>query len=121
MKNTMEYKKYTGSVELSEKDGIFFGKVQGMRVDLSYEGTTVKELVKAFHNVVDEYLHECEVKRIAPETTYNGHFNVRIHPEHHRLAAKCAMQENITLNQFVDEAVKKAILEYVKGLKEQKK
>jgi len=26
MKNTMEYKGYTGSVEYSDEDGIFFGK-----------------------------------------------------------------------------------------------
>ena len=31
MKNTMEYKGYIGSVEFSEGDGIFFGKVMGIR------------------------------------------------------------------------------------------
>ena len=31
MKNIMEYKGYIGSVEFSEADGLFFGKVQGIR------------------------------------------------------------------------------------------
>ena len=40
MRNTMEYKDYVGSVEFSEKDGVFFGKVMGIRALISYEGTT---------------------------------------------------------------------------------
>ena len=40
MNNTMEYKGYVGSVEFSEEDGLFYGKVMGIRALLSYEGTT---------------------------------------------------------------------------------
>ena len=56
MNNTMEYKDYIGSVEFSETDGIFFGQVQGIRSLISYEGTTVKELVEDFHCAGDDYL-----------------------------------------------------------------
>ena len=38
MKNIMEYKGYLGSVEFSEEDDIFFGKVLGIRSLISYEG-----------------------------------------------------------------------------------
>ena len=31
MNNTMEYKGYVGSVEFSEEDAVFFGKVMGSR------------------------------------------------------------------------------------------
>ena len=41
MKNTMEYKGYVGSIEFSESDGVFFGKVQGIRSLISYEGTLI--------------------------------------------------------------------------------
>ena len=37
MNNTMKYKDYIGSVEFSEEDGIFFGKVMGIRALISYE------------------------------------------------------------------------------------
>ena len=47
MSSTMEYKGYVGSVEFSEKDGIFFGKVMGLRALLSYEGSAAAELVVA--------------------------------------------------------------------------
>ena len=48
MKNTMEYKGYVGSVEFSEEDGIFFGKVMGIRSLISYEGTDARSLVEDF-------------------------------------------------------------------------
>ena len=56
MKNTMEYKGYVGSVEFSERDGILYGKVLGIRSLISYEGTSVLELVEDFHGSVDYYL-----------------------------------------------------------------
>jgi predicted HicB family RNase H-like nuclease len=33
----MQYKGYVGSVEFSESDGILYGKVQGIRAQISYE------------------------------------------------------------------------------------
>lgn len=60
MNNTMEYKGYIGSVEFSEADGIFFGRVLGIPNLISYEGATEKELVDDFHGAVDDYLTFCE-------------------------------------------------------------
>ena len=70
MSNTMEYKNYIGSVAFSEVDGVFFGKVMGIRTLISYEGTTAKELVKDFHDAVDYYLALCEEAGTEPERAY---------------------------------------------------
>ena len=70
MKNTMEYKGYVGSVEFSEEDGVFFGKVMGIRSLISYEGTTAKELVNDFHEAVDDYLNLCEEQKKEPSRSY---------------------------------------------------
>ena len=48
MSSVMEYKNYVGSVEFSEADGLFYGKVLGVRALISYEGTNAKELVEDF-------------------------------------------------------------------------
>ena len=64
MNNTMEYKGYIGSVEFSETDQILFGKVQGIRSLISYEGTTVAELIDDFHGAVDDYLELCSASSI---------------------------------------------------------
>ena len=48
MNNTMEYKGYLGSVEFSEEDALFYGKILGIRVLVSYEGSTARELQCAY-------------------------------------------------------------------------
>ena len=62
MKNTIEYKGYIGSVEFSEPDKVFFGKVMGIRTLISYEGTTAQELIEDFHGAVDDYMELCQAQ-----------------------------------------------------------
>ena len=106
MKNTMEYKGYIGSVEFSEDDGVFFGKVQGIRSLISYEGTNASELVSDFHGAVDDYLALCKEDGTSPEVPYKGSLNVRFrNREIHRQAAIYAIQHEQSLNSFIEEAV----------------
>ena len=46
MTNTIKYKGYTGSVEISEEDNCLFGKALFIRSLLSYEGRTLEEIKK---------------------------------------------------------------------------
>lgn len=70
MKNTMEYKGYIGSVEVSEEDGVFFGKVQGIRSLISYEGESYNDLRDDFHNAVHDYLAMCQEDKLSPQIEY---------------------------------------------------
>ena len=70
MNNIMQYKGYVGSVAFSENDGVFFGKVQGVRSLISYEGITVQELLDDFHGAVDDYLSLCAEEGTEPEIAY---------------------------------------------------
>lgn len=63
MNNTMEYKGYVGSVEFSEEDALFFGKVLGVRALISYEGENAHDLVEDFHSAVDDYLELCSTEQ----------------------------------------------------------
>ncbi len=105
MSSVMEYKGYTGSVEFSEKDRLLFGKVMGIRALVSYEGTTVQELIDDFHGAVDDYLALCEEEGKRPERAYKGTFNIRIAPELHRRAALYATAHQMTLNRVVESAL----------------
>ena len=107
--STMEYKNYTGSVEFSESDCCFFGKVMGIRALVSYEGTSAKELIDDFHSAVDEYLALCDAEGKTPEKAYKGSFNVRISPEMHREAALYAASHDMSLNSFVEESIRNAL------------
>lgn len=109
MSSTMEYKGYIGSVEFSEEDGIFYGKVTGIRALVSYDGENARELVEDFHAAVDDYLALCEANGTEPEKAYKGSFNVRISPELHKRAVIAAMSEQISLNSFVEHAIATAV------------
>lgn len=109
MSNTMEYKGYIGSVEFSENDGVFYGKVMGIRALISYEGTTAKELVKDFHGAVDDYLALCKEQGKEPEKAYKGSFNVRVSPELHKQAVVFAATHQMSLNSFVESALKSSL------------
>ena len=63
----MKYKGYIGSVEFSESDDLFYGKVQGIHSLISYEGTNAAELIADFHRAVDSYLELCKTKGTRPE------------------------------------------------------
>lgn len=111
MKNTMEYRGYVGSVEFSEADGLFFGKVQGIRSLISYEGINAKELVQDFHHSVDAYLELCKEQGTEPEKAYKGSFNIRISPELHKQIAVCAISNQISLNSLVEKALQSYMLQ----------
>ena len=59
----MEYKGFAGSVEWSEKDSVYYGKVLGIRSLVSYEGKDKQSLADDFRRAVDDYLannNDCE-------------------------------------------------------------
>ena len=109
MKNLMEYKGYIGSVEFSQDDCLLYGKVQGIRSLISYEGKTAEELVNDFHGAIDDYLDLCTEEGKEPEKAYKGSFNVRISPELHQKMAIYTMEHDISLNSFVERSVEKEL------------
>ena len=115
MNNIMEYKGYIGSVEFSETDEVFYGKVQGIRSLISYEGTNASELISDFHGAVDDYLALCAEEGKAPETAYKGSLNVRFkNSDIHRRAAIYSITHHQSINSFIEAAVEEK-LEAVHG------
>ena len=109
MNNTMEYKGYVGSVEFSEEDALFYGKVLGIRALISYEGTNATELVADFHGAVDAYLELCAQAGPEPEKASKGSFHARISPEPHKQAVIAAMSHNMSLNSFAETSIQQAL------------
>ena len=107
--NTMTYKGYLGSVAYSEKDEVFFGKIEGINGLVNFEGDSVKELTAAFHEAVDDYLAYCEEEGIEPDKSYTGVLNVRLTPAIHRQIAMLARQAGITINAYIKEALEEKV------------
>ena len=102
MSNVMNYKGYTGSVEFSEEDHIFYGKVLGISSLISYEGENATDLLNDFHGAVDDYLNECQAAGKDPEMAFKGSFNVRISPELHKKIYIYASTHNMSMNHYIE-------------------
>jgi predicted HicB family RNase H-like nuclease len=109
MKDYMVYKSYVGSVRFSAEDEVFYGRLEGLKDLVSYEGQSVEELKRAFHEAVEDYLAFCKKKGKAPEQPFKGSFNVRLTPALHRKAATKAAMEGISLNQLIQKAVEEKV------------
>jgi predicted HicB family RNase H-like nuclease len=109
MKDMMKYKDYFGSVHYNDEDGVFHGKIEFIRALVSYEGTDVKGLRKAFHDAVNDYLALCKEQNRNPERPFKGSFNVRVPSSLHQAAMQKASARGISLNQFMQKAIEREV------------
>ena len=105
MNDLLIYNGYYASIHFSSEDEVFYGKLLGIDDLVSFEGSSVKELQKAFKEAVDDYLETCKELGKEPNKTYKGSFNVRISTDLHKAAAACAASNNLSLNDFVKSAI----------------
>ena len=95
----LEYEGYIGTLEA--EDGVFFGRVAGLRDVITFEGTTFAEVEQAFQESVDDYLAFCAERGEPPDRPYSGRIPLRVSPETHRRAAMHAQSEGLSLNQWI--------------------
>ena len=98
--NTLRYKGFIGSVNFSEEDSVFFGKIEGINGMVNFEGQSVQ---------VDDYLAYCEEEGVQPHKSYSGSLNVRLTPEIHSHIAMLAQRAGISINAFIKQALEKQI------------
>ncbi len=104
----MVYKGYEAVVEFDEKAKLFHGEVINTRDVITFQGTTVAELDKAFQDSVDDYLDFCAKRGEQPEKPFSGNLVLRIPPELHRVLAIAAKREGKSLNAYVTEQLKQS-------------
>lgn len=102
----MEYKGYIGTVEFDADARIFHGDVINTRDVITFQGKTVDEIEQAFKESIDDYLEWCAVEGVDPEKPYSGKFNLRLSPALHKEAAVTAKRLKMSLNSFVEKALR---------------
>ena len=60
MRNKLEYKGFTGSVEIDFPSHLLHGRIEGIRDLVTFESETVSGIMQEFHSAVDDYLLFCE-------------------------------------------------------------
>lgn len=101
----MEYKGYVGQVEFDDEANIFHGEVINLRDVVTFQGSSVQELRKAFEESVDDYLDFCEERGESPDKPYSGKFMLRVEPELHKMLAIRARKERKSLNALVHDTL----------------
>ena len=107
----MTYKGYVANVEYDDEAQIISGIVINTRDIITFQGTTVGEIRKAFEESVDDYIEWCKAEGVAPEKPYSGRLNLRLDPEVHQKAAIRAKTKGMSLNSFIEKAVEDELRE----------
>lgn len=78
--SAMTYKGYSGTIEYSELDNCLFGRIDGIRDIISYEGETIQELRKAFHEAVEDYIEDCAESGKEPDKPRISRLVIKLDP-----------------------------------------
>ena len=107
--NTMIYKGYAAHIEYSEEDGCFVGHLAGIRDIVGFDGKSVAELKKRFHEAVDNYLWGCEQLGTEPNKPFSGRLLLRVPVDLHARASVAAKVTGMSLNQWLTRALEHAV------------
>jgi predicted HicB family RNase H-like nuclease len=99
------YKGYSGSIEFDDDDMVFHGRVLGIRDIVTFEAESAEELVKSFHESVDDYLAFCKERGTEPQKPYSGKLALRTSPEVHALLSKAAAHDGKSINQWISDTL----------------
>ena len=99
----MKYKGYIGHALYDSKAKLFYGEVLGLKDVITFVGTSVEELEKAFKDSIDDYLAWCKKRGEKPEKTFSGNLRIRIKPDLHAKLAQDAALHKVSLNSFIIE------------------
>jgi predicted HicB family RNase H-like nuclease len=105
MSSVMTYKGYSARVEYDDGDGIFFGRLAGIRDGVGFHADNVTALRAAFREAVDDYIKTCAKVGKKPEKAYSGQLMLRIDPNVHANAALAAELAGKSLNQWSEEVI----------------
>ncbi|MEA5579584.1 type II toxin-antitoxin system HicB family antitoxin [Anabaena sp. UHCC 0451] len=101
----MKYKGYEAIVEFDDEADIFHGEVINIRDVITFQGSSVEELKKAFHDSVDDYLEFCQERGEEPDKPFSGKFVVRINPQLHQIITIRAKKEGKSLNSWIEKCL----------------
>jgi len=108
MSNTMSYRGYAARIDYDDADGIFTGRIAGIRDGVGFHADTVEGLREAFREAVEDYLETCARIGKEPQKAYSGQMMFRVDPEVHRKAALAAELAGKSLNAWAEEVLEKA-------------
>ena len=106
--NTMSHRGYSAVIQYDDEDGLFFGRLAGIRDGVGFHGQTVDELRAAFREAVEDYIGTCAKIGKSPQKPYSGQIMVRVNPQVHADAALAAELSGKSLAKWTEETLRDA-------------
>lgn len=103
----MKYKGYIGHVTYDSEAKLFHGEVLGLKDVITFQGTSVSQLEKAFKDSIDDYLEWCAERGEKPQKEFSGKIHLRIAPQLHAKLMQEAAMRNESLNALIEEKLQK--------------
>lgn len=107
------YRGYTGTIEFDEDDLVFHGRVVGVRDIVSYEADNAEDLVKAFHDSVDDFLEDYAERDEEPAKPFSGNLSLRMSSDLHKSVFDAASARAQSVNQWITETLADAAVREV--------
>ncbi len=104
----MTYKGYIGHITYDDEAKLLHGEVVNIRDVVTFQGQSVDELERAFHDSVDDYLEMCAERGEEPEKPFSGRFVLRLDPELHKASFLAAKSAGKSLNAWIADTLRQA-------------
>jgi predicted HicB family RNase H-like nuclease len=106
--NVLSYHGFTARIDFDAEDGIFVGRIAGIRDVIGFHGDSVVELTAAFHEAVDDYVATCKRLGKSLDRPFSGKLMLRVDPKVHAASVRAAELAGISLNQWSERVLAEA-------------
>ncbi len=107
--SVLAYKGYRARVAFDAEAGLLVGRIAGINDVVGFHGHSVAGLRAAFERAVETYVTACRLYGKVPEKRYSGRVMFRVPPELHAAVALAAQLRGISLNKWVEEALRETV------------
>jgi predicted HicB family RNase H-like nuclease len=109
--NLMSVDGYRARIAYDPEIDLFRGEILGLNGSADFYGRSPAELKREFRQSLKVFLEVCEEKGLPPRKVYSGRFNLRIPSELHEEIAVHASSEDLSINQWVANALKQTLVD----------
>lgn len=103
----LKYKGYSGRVEYDDEAELFHGEVIDIADVVTFQGTSAKEIERAFRDSIDDYLEWCRERGESPDKPFSGKLTLRLPKSLHREVYIAAKRQGTSLNNLVVERLRR--------------
>ncbi len=109
MQNLMEINGYKAVVQYDPDIDMLRGEFVGLNGGADFYATDIEGLRHEGRISLKVFLEMCKEESVEPRKEYSGKFNVRVPPRLHADISAAAAAKGTSLNQWVTDALQKAV------------